>query len=131
MKIAMYDLEGHLLEVLEGNSYAEIFDLLPIKSGIKNTSSIQKVVRGERNYADIFQFREVFNDAPLQKIGSCVNLRSTQEKSVQKYYKGTYICTYRNIQEASTINNIEQSNISRCIRGERATAGSFGWKFVN
>jgi hypothetical protein len=130
MKIAMYDLEGHLLEVLKGKTYQEIIDLLPSKSGIKNVASIQQAIRGEKNFCGIYQFREVFTQKPLQKIGSCVNLKKTLEKQVHKYYKGKYICTYKSMQEAAVINNIEHANLTKCANGERSTAGGFEWKYA-
>jgi hypothetical protein len=130
MKIAMYDLEGHLLEVLEAETYQGIIDLLPVKSSIKSTASIQQATRGEINFCGGYQFREVFTKKPLQKIGSCIDLKKAVEKQVQKYYKGVYICTYKNIEEAAFINNILRDNIGKCARGIRATAGGFEWKFV-
>ena len=130
MKIAMYDLEGHFLEILEGNTYQDIIDLLPVKSSIKSTASIQQATRGEINFCGGYQFREVFTKKPLQKIGSCIDLKKAIEKPVQKYYKGVYICTYKNIQDAAFMNNILHDNIGKCAREIRATAGGFEWKFV-
>jgi len=127
----MYDLEGHLLEVLEGKTYQEIIDLLPAKSGIKSSASIQQAIRGEKNFCGSYQFREVFTQKPLQKIGSCINLKKTLEKQVHKYYKGVYICTYTSMQEAADRNNMVQSNLAKCAREERGTAGGFEWKFAN
>ncbi len=103
MKIAMYDLEGHLLEVFEGDTYQDIIDLLPVKSGVKTPSSIQKVVKGERNFAGIYQFREVRVGMvkPLDKIGSCIRLKITTEKPVHMYYKNVHITKYRTIQEGA------------------------------
>ncbi len=131
MKIAMYDLEGHLLEVFKGNTYQDIIDLLPVKSGIKSVSSIQKVVKGERNFAGSYQFREVVSDRPLHKIGSCTKLKKTTEIPIHKYYKGKYITTYRNIKDASDMNNIDNSNISDCLKAKRKSAGGFEWKYAN
>jgi hypothetical protein len=130
MKLAMYDLEGHFLEVLEGNTYQEIIDLLPVKSGIKNAASIQQVVSGERNFAGSYQFRKVISQNPLIKIGSCIDLRKSSEKKVHKYYKGNYICTYTSIQEAADINNIQHTNIVKCAKEERGTAGGFQWHYT-
>lgn len=130
MKIAMYDLEGHLLEILEGSTYQDIIDLLPIRSNIKNVSSVQKVVKGERNFAGSYQFREVKSDRPLDKIGSCTQLKKTIEKPIHKYWKGNYITTYRNIQEASEKNIIDHSNIASCLKGTRELAGGFEWKYA-
>jgi len=129
MKIAMYDLEGHLLEVFEGNTYQEIVDLLPRKSGVKTRASIQKVVKGFRNFAGHYQFREV-NERVLEKIGSCIKLKKTTEKPVHKYYKGNYITTYRNIQEASDVNNINHANIVACLKQTLKSAGGFEWKYA-
>ena len=126
----MYDLEGHLLEVLEGNTYQDIIDLLPFKSGINNAASIQKVIKGQRNFAGSYQFREVASEKPLDKIGSCTKLKKTTEKPVHKYYKCRYITTYRNIQEASDKNDINHANIVSCLKGNVKTSGGFEWKYA-
>ena len=124
----MYDLEGHLLEVLEGNTYQDIINLLPVNSKVKSTASIQQVTRGEKNFCGSYQFREVFTQKPLLKIGSCIDLKKSDEKPVRKYYKGVYICTYKNIKDAALKNNMIADNIGKCIRGIRITAGGFEWK---
>lgn len=131
MKVAMYDLEGHLLEVLEGDTYQDIIDLLPFKSGINSTSSIQKVVKGQLNFAGSYQFREFVSEKPLHKIGSCTKLKKTTERPVHKYYKGKYITTYRNIQDASDKNNVNHANIIACLKGKIKTSGGFEWKYAN
>ena len=131
MKIAMYDLEGHFLELLEGNTIKDIIELLPRGSNIKHGISIQKVIRGEKNYTGIYQFREVNSQPILQKIGSCIDLKNGVEKAVKKYFKGRYICTYKTLKEASDVNKVEFRNISRCLTIEKGTAGGFEWKYAN
>ena len=126
----MYDLEGHFLEVLEAETYQGIIDLLPVKASIKSKASIQKAAKGERNFAGIYQFRDVTNDRPLHKIGDCSKLKKTTEKAVHKYYKGAYINTYRNIQEASVKNNINHSNIVACLKDKVKSSGGFEWKYA-
>jgi hypothetical protein len=130
MKIAMYDLEGHLLEVLEGKTYQEIVDLFPKKRGIINTGPLRSAIKGEVNTYGNYQFREVSNSRNfLERIGDVSSL-TQQEKAVNKYYKGRYICTYKSITEASIKNKILIDNIAKCTKLSKRTAGGFEWKYA-
>ena len=53
-----------------------------------------------------------------------------KEKIVQLDVNGNYINTFENIKEAGDFNNIVPSNISRCVRGLRKTAGGFKWMLL-
>ena len=48
--------------------------------------------------------------------------------TVQLTKKGKYVAKYHSISEASRTTGIPKSNISRCIKKERQTAGGFKWE---
>ena len=51
-------------------------------------------------------------------------------KKVSKYtMENEYICTYGSCHEASRQNNILFTNIAKCARGSRKSAGGFIWKY--
>lgn len=54
-------------------------------------------------------------------------------KSVSKYSKsGDYVCSYNSIKEAIADSGIKyHSLISRCLKGERPSAGGYIWKYNN
>lgn len=126
IKIAMYDLEGHLLEVLVSENMSQLAETLGIKP-----SSLLHCLRGENNAAKNRQYREVFRDKPLLKIGSVVHCTlGNKYTPVHKYYKGRYISTYRNAHEAANITKINESLISRCLSSDIKTAGGFECKYA-
>lgn len=53
-------------------------------------------------------------------------------KTITKYNKNMeYICTYGSVNEAGRQNKIPFTNIAKCARGERNTAGGFIWRYEN
>lgn len=125
MKIAMYDLEGYLLEVFEINTIVELENMLDISQG-----GINACLSGKSLSTKHFQFKEVFTK-PLTKIGDVSKVTIGQStKPVSKYYKGKFICSYDNIKQASIINNINMSGISRCCGKQQKIAGGFEWQWT-
>ena len=124
MTIAMYDLEGNLLDVLSGDTLTEISAQTPTRV---LASGIQKVLRGERNFTGTYQFRRVYHDAPLKRIGNCVAIDISKTIVINKYFNGKYVKTYESIEEAATMNKLDKSNISRSLTdGKRC--GGYTWK---
>jgi hypothetical protein len=129
MKIAMYDLEGHLLEVFEVNTIVELEKQLKIPQG-----NLNKVLKGGHNATNARQFREIMGNGPARKlIGNAVNASKKGQKYIPviKYYKGNLITVYKSLEEASKKNIVGIEDISKCINGKRKTAGGFEWKYAN
>lgn len=123
MKIAIYDLEGHLLEVVEGNNVRNISDRL------KLGSEIYECLKGKTNFSGNRQYREVFNDKPILKIGNVLHCGvGSIYNPIHKFYKGKYICTYETITEASDKTKILNGAIRNCLQGKTKSAGGFNWK---
>jgi hypothetical protein len=127
MKIAMYDLEGHLLEVFEGKNLYQICKELSI-----NQSALLQCLRGSCNTMKNRQFREVQDNMnALQRIGDVTNSTiGNKTNPVHKYYKGRYINTYQNIHKASLKTKVAESSIHLCCVDKRNTAGGFEWKYA-
>lgn len=124
LKIAMYDLEGNLLEVLDGNGFSDIARQIKIKS----PSCISKCVKGEIIQSHFRQFRIVNNNNVIEKLPSAYGYSQGNKKNVvHKFYKGNYICTYENMYDAEYKTGIKQSSISDVLSSKRKSAGGFNW----
>ena len=122
MKIAVYDLEGHLLEVIQGESIRDI------SNELKLGSEIYQCLKGQTNFSGNRQYREVFNDKPILKVGNVLHCGvGTTYNPIHKFYKGKYICTYDNITEASNKTKILHGAIRNCLSGKTKSAGGFNW----
>ena len=126
IKIAMYDLEGNLLEVIESKSIAQIERDLNIPK-----SALYSCVKGWHLSTIDRQFREVPNGKrALNRIGNIANVTTCYLRPVMKLYNNRYICSYSSISEAVAITGIDGANITRCCNNKRDLAGGFGWKFI-
>ena len=124
LKIAMYDLEGNLLEVLEGNGFSDIARQIKIKS----PSCISKCVKGEIIQSHFKQFRIVSNDNVIEKLPSAYGYSQGNKRNIiHKFYKGKYICTYKNMYDAEYKTGIKQSYISDVLSNKRKSTGGFNW----
>jgi hypothetical protein len=130
MKIAMYDLEGYLLEVFNVETYRELENQL----GIKPTGLVN-YLHNKQNQINNRQFRKLNNNrAPLKKIGDVSMLinSSTQYKVVLKLYNGKLISSYNSILEAAQKNNLNSKSLNDCItRSYKKTLDGFEWKYSN
>ena len=128
MKIAMYDLEGHLLEVFDVNTVVELEQQLDVPQG-----SINKCIMGLHLQSKGRQFRLLKNKShAIVKIGDVHKLTIGQSnKAVQKYYNGKYICSYGSLTDASDKNKIKVVNICKACSGTNKTAGGFEWKYID
>jgi hypothetical protein len=128
MKIAMYDLEGHLLEVFTNISNVKQFER---DMGYKS-QEIYNCINNKQLQSNNRQFRKYTdNDKPHQKIGDISKIQRWNNKSVCKYYKGKYVCSYPSLNEAGEINNLDPNHISNCCAGREKTSGGFEWKYSN
>jgi hypothetical protein len=127
MKIAMYDLEGHLLEVFEVNTVRDLERQLNAPKG-----SINNCILGYSIQTLNMQFRRCPDSAKtIKRIGDLTNIPDkTSLLPISKYYKGDFICTYENTTIASQKNNLDISNITKCLKNYRNTAGGFEWKYA-
>lgn len=125
MKIAMYDLEGHLLKVHIVKTIVELENQLNIPQG-----SLNNCLNGSVLTTINMQFREVKGKKRIiNKIGDVSNCTQHHSKPVHKYYEGLYICSYDSATIASAKNKVEVANINRCCNNEANTAGGFEWKY--
>jgi hypothetical protein len=127
MKIAMYDLEGHLLEVFEVETIVELEDKLKISRG-----GIYACLSGKALTTKHFQFREVINtNKIITRVGDVSHTSQGQfYKPIHKFYKGVFICTYDNASRAAELNKLTVANISSCLTERQKTAGGFEWKYA-
>lgn len=127
MKIAMYDLEGNFLEVFENlGSVRDLERELKIPQ-----SSLNNCLKGKINSTINRQFRLVYSDKILTKIGDVSD--STQGKSnriIVKMYKGKIVSTYNTLKEAALKNGLNESCISRCLDDKQRKSGGFQWKYM-
>jgi hypothetical protein len=128
MKIAMYDLEGHLLEVFEVETVTELEVQLKAPR-----SSINGVIIGHNLTAINRQFRKYSDNARvINRIGDVTVIpKKTFCKPVSKYYKGVYVCSYENLITACEKNGIAKNNMSTCLKKGKGTSGGFEWKYAN
>lgn len=126
LRIAMYDLEGFLLEVFEVKTYNQLEEELSLRQ-----ASIYSCINSRQHQVNNRQFRELKgNRVALKKIGDVhkyVN-GSTEYKVVIKKYKGKIICSYNSLIEAAIKNNVDQSSLSLCLNGKTKTCGGFEWE---
>jgi len=128
MKIAMYDLEGHFLEVFDVETSRELAIYLNISE-----NSLYGCLSGKNISTDFKQFREVCNGhIPLKKLPNAYNTgQGKQGKPVLKYYKGEFISFYNTAEEAELKTGVDATHISKCCKGKRTNAGGFEWKYAN
>jgi len=128
MKIAMYDLQGFFLEEFECENVFQLEKELNHRSG-----GIHGCLNGKTLSSENRQFYKVTDyEEPLTKVGDVSKLgKGHSYRPVHKYYKGRYICTYYNGNQAAEINNIDESNINRCCKGKQLTSGGFQWSYAN
>ena len=131
MKIARYDLEGNLLEVLEGTHMADFCRQLDVEQ-----TSLTRALNNYTITAGGFQYKNVHEHVKLpQRIGEVWHLVHKAGKNtarlIGKYYQGRLICVYRSLVEAEEKNIVDISAISRCLSGELQTTGGFSFAYLN
>lgn len=129
MKIAMYDLEGHLLEVFDVKNVSQLAKKLKIPP-----SSLHKVLNGSNISTNGYQFKNILLEKEIRKNIGDVTYFSKYGNGgnipIIKYYKGTVITVYKSLTEASEKNSIEIDRISKCLNNKAKTAGGFEWKYA-
>jgi hypothetical protein len=129
MKIAMYDLEGHLLEVFDVTTYKELEDELKLPK-----ASMHSCLNNRQHQVNNRQFKELKGSrVALKKIGDIhMNVNGSKEyKVVLKKYKKKTISAYNSLIDAALKNNVDQSSLSLCLTGKTKTCGGFEWEYVN
>jgi hypothetical protein len=123
--IAMYDLEGNLLDVFETNNLAELSNSLNV-----DRKGLYSCLNNTVNQINGKQFKEIiYKNKVLKKIGDITEIKNTC-KPVAKIYNGKTISIYSDIETAAIKNKITPSNISSCLKGKRKTTKLFEWKYV-
>jgi hypothetical protein len=127
MKIAMYDLEGHLLEVFEVESVVNLENKLGF-----NSTVITNCLHGRMLSTNKRQFRKYSDKAHIHnKIGDVTEITRTNLKPVHKHYNGIYICSYPSAIIASIKNGTDYTGINKCLKGNHKTAGGFEWEYAS
>jgi hypothetical protein len=129
MKIAMYDLEGHLLEEFDVTTLKELEDKLKLPQ-----ASMHSCLNNRQHQVNNRQFKELKGSrVALKKIGDIhMNVNSSTEyKVVLKKYKKKTISAYNSLIDAALKNNVDQSSLSLCLTGKTKTCGGFEWEYVN
>lgn len=68
----------------------------------------------------------------LERVYTAYGENHKNSKTVSKYHRnGDYICTYGGVNEAGRQEGVPFTNIAKCARGERNSAGGFIWKYEN
>jgi transcriptional regulator with XRE-family HTH domain len=113
LRIACYDLEGNLLEVVEGLSYKDIAEKLRLRS-----QDITDCITGRHKQSRGYQFKLVKDNGPVwNTIGDLSNANRRQEPFF-KIYKGRIVSMYDTLEEAERRSGVNASTISRCLSGE-------------
>jgi len=87
IKIAMYDIEGNFLEIIEGNTFTEIEKSLELPK-----SSLNGCINGLVISSNFKQFRKITSvDNYILKLPSAAYMtRGLSNKPVLKYYKNNF-----------------------------------------
>lgn len=127
MKIAMYDLEGYLLEVFDIKTIVDLENDLKISKG-----SLNGCLSGKLNQTSNRQFRKVTDNAIiLNRIGNVSNIvKPNHNLPIAKYYKGKFIKSYDSATEAASINNLDVTYINKCLNDKIHNFDNFEWKYL-
>lgn len=125
-KIAVYDLEGYLIDVFEVEKIIDLEEKLNIPQG-----GINSCLSGKALTTNFLQFKKVMYDKVITKIGDVSKISVGQShKPVIKFYNDKYVATYDNITIASRLTGIDVTNISKACNGKQKKAGLFTWKYA-
>lgn len=93
---------------------------------------IEECTIGELNEREIYWIThfDSFNSGYNMTLGGEV-CNGTNDKVVYQYdLSGNFIKEYKSAHEAARENDIQFTNICKVCRGERKTAGGFGWSYT-
>jgi len=125
-KIAMYDNEGHLLQVFNVENVRDLERLLGLNQG-----NISNCLDGKMMSNNNRQFRKFSNKSKVHnRIGDISSITIMHLKPINKYYNGKYICSYESSKIASMKNGIDDSSINKCCNGVYKSSGGFEWKYA-
>lgn len=117
--VSQFDLDGNLLQQFYSVAEAEL------ETGVSH-SKISAVCSGKRKSAGGFIW------SYAQTVDPYVSIQKTHRcKAVaQMDLAGVVICTYRSAKDAAVSLNVCQTNITKCCRGQRKSAGGYQWRFI-
>lgn len=127
-RIAMYDLEGYLLEVFEVEFYKDLEVKLKLPQG-----TISSLINNRAHQCNNRQFKELKAErVALKKIGAVYELvnGSSEYKIIVKMYNGLSISAYKSLKEAAYKNNLDRSALTLCLNGQTKSCGGFTWKYA-
>jgi hypothetical protein len=125
--VSVYDLEGNLLETIYKTTAKDLAEMFDVDyTGVVNNLNGHLLSAGRR-----YQFKKVFKGTIPNKIGNVVDaVLYSGGKKVHKFYKGKYIASYESIFEASLQCNLDNTTISKCVKGELKSVHGFVFKNV-
>lgn len=122
-EVHQFDLQGNYIKTYHSarNAY--------ISLGAKISTHIIEVCTGRRNIAEgfIWSFDREGRDV-LSKIN---NTKTTLKGKAICGYKDTEYIEAPNGTLAKKLYNIQTTNIQKCLRGERHTAGGYHWRYLD
>lgn len=118
--VYQYDIYGNFLKKFKSITSAAI------ETGADVTSislSINNHVRNSRSSGG-FQWSNIY----VERMSHLRYKDNRNQKIDQVLLDGNLVKTFKNIASASDETKIDDTNICRCVNGERKTAGGFMWK---
>lgn len=98
------------------------------KTGISK-SNISQCCKGKTGSAGGYIWK--YEGDAFADFGSNGYNYKTNKPIIQYATNGVLIRQYNSIIEAATINNIDQSSITKCCKGKQKTAGNFIWRYTS
>lgn len=127
----------------DGYLVVSLWDKMKRKQYLVHRLVAEAFIPNPNNYPQINHINEDKTDNSVANLEWCdckynVNYGTHNQRMfenmpkycVVKYdLEGNYIAEYQSIKMAARENNIRDSNISKCCKGERKTAGKCIWKY--
>lgn len=118
-KVNQYDLEGNYMKTFE--SIKEAAKTVGCSDG-----EIVVCCQKKRKSTHGYQFRYEDDDSFVGKV------KGNTKKSVFCYsLENEFICEYESVAQASRETNIGCTDIAKCARGKRKTAGGYIWRYAD
>jgi group I intron endonuclease len=101
-----------------------------VKQSPETIEKRAKAMRGRKQTPDaIKNMIAAQHDRPWEEKRVAACLAASEKKVSQYTSSGRYIGTYESATKAAKANNISNSSISRCCRGERLTYKGYIWRY--
>lgn len=122
-KIAIYNLQGELLNVLDSVS------LVKKEYKINNTSDISKICKSKKGMRNGYIFRYVEKNEIKKQINPYIKLTRSKRKVYQLNKKKEIINKFNSISEAAKKTNTCRTSLIGCLNGYYKTANNYIWVY--